>query len=194
MAAGIIAPSTATAEDRYVYVVNQSTHMVAEVFAHNTDEGGAIVLWANYGGQSEQFKVEPQGDGWFGLVAKHSGKCLGRTLDTTKNTVLQQECSGLSSNPIGTRNLWRTQEIPKSASDCANPNQCFGGSRTVIQNQYGGGRFCLDADNGRAPNPPVQGARLQAWPCITKYSDWNAVNQDWQLVNVQDWGTGPHVH
>lgn len=195
--AGLVCPTTAAAEDQYFYVVNQSTNKVAEVFAHEQGDEKAIVLWSNYGGDSEQFKQVPVGDGWFALVAKHSGKCLGRTLITWGsdiNKVVQDKCGILSNSPFNNHQLWRMETIPKQASDCANPNQCFAGSRTVLHNQYGGGRFCLDAANAKAPTPPVEGAPLQAWPCIKKFSDWNAVNQDWQIVRTQDWGPGPNVH
>lgn len=191
---GIATPTRATADDQYFYVVNQSTNKVAEVFAHEQGEEKPIVLWTNYGGESEQFRQVAAGDGWFALVAKHSGKCLGRTVVTTSNKAVQDECGILSSSPFNDQQLWRMETIPKKASDCANPNQCFGGSRTVLHNKYGGGRFCLDAANAKAPTPPVEGAPLQAWPCIKKFSDWNAVNQDWQIVRTQDWGPGPNVH
>ncbi|MFD6888879.1 RICIN domain-containing protein [Streptomyces sp. NPDC059957] len=189
LAAGIISPSTATAQEQYFYVVNQGTNMVAEVFAHNTADGAATVLWTNYGGESEQFRMDFHDDGWFTLTAKHSGKCLGRAYSSSSSSVIQKSCPSLNEE----KDLWRTQEIRKTASDCANVNQCFGGSRTVLQNKYGGGRFCLDAANATAPKPPGEGAGLQTWTCIKKFGDWNAVNQDWRLVKTQDWGSGPVV-
>ncbi|MFD8141768.1 RICIN domain-containing protein [Streptomyces sp. NPDC059708] len=188
---GLIAPSTATAEDQYFYVVNQSTKMVAEVFAHNLDDEGRVVLWPNYGGDSEQFKKQFTYNSWFLLIAKHSGKCLSRTAAAGGIAVVQKPC-----DPGQNAQQWKPREVPRTSADCADPNHCFGGSRTVLDNlanRYDGPK-CLDADNGSAPTPPKQGVRLQIWPCIKKSSDWNVVNQDWQLVRTQDWGTSPNVH
>ncbi|MFF3087586.1 RICIN domain-containing protein [Streptomyces nojiriensis] len=192
-AASIIAPSAAVAEDQYYYVANQGTNMVAEVFAHSQADSAPVVLWPNYGGESEQFKKVDLNGGAFALVARHSGKCLAHSWDTKNNAVLQTTCGALGSQPYDFFQIWVTREVQKTASDCGG-GPCFGGSRTVLVNYWAGWRNCLDSANGNAPAPPKQGAGLQTWPCIKKFSDWNAVNQDWRLVKTQDWGGGPNVH
>jgi hypothetical protein len=80
------------------------------------------------------------------------------------------------------------------STDCANPNQCFGGERYVLENYYNPlHRSCLDAANGNFPAPPKKGAALIAFDCIPKYSAPNYVNQEWELVKIADWGAAP-VH
>ncbi|MFF1497862.1 RICIN domain-containing protein [Streptomyces sp. NPDC058304] len=158
VAAGIVAPTTATAQEQYYYVVNKRTNMVAEVFAHSLDEGAWVALWPNYGGDSEQFeKVDKGGDDWFWLVAKHSGKCLSRTRDKTSTAVVQSDCYVPSKPWFGsdTRQLWRVRQVHKTAAECPNRNQCFAAFRTVLDNWYISN--CLDAANAKAPTPPAQG-------------------------------------
>jgi len=71
----------------------------------------------------------------------------------------------------------------------------FRGQRQILQNYYDKGKRCLDAANGKFPAPPLQGAGLQAWDCISKFSAANAVNQEWELINIKDWNApGPVVH
>lgn len=184
VAAGVVAPTTATAEEQYYYVVNQRTNMVAEVFAHSLDEGAWVALWPNYGGDSEQFRKVDRHDGWFWLVAKHSGKCLSRTRDETSTAVVQSACyfpRRWEGDDV--RQLWRVRQVRKTDAECSNRNQCFAAFRTVLDNWYKS--KCLDAANAKAPAPPAQGTALQTWPCISKFSDWNAVNQEWELVNTQ---------
>nr|WSZ99513.1 RICIN domain-containing protein [Streptomyces sp. NBC_00857] len=189
LAAGLVAPSAATAEDQYFYISNRSSGMVAEVFAHSVDNEARVVLWPNYGGDSEQFKQQFTTSGWFLLIAKHSGKCLSRSLNGGgTGSVVQSACD--SSQLI---QQWRPRQVSKTSNECSDPNHCFGGSRTVLDNKWN--RYkCLDAANGKAPTPPAKGVALQTWPCIRKFSDWNVVNQEWELVRTQDWGIGPHVN
>jgi hypothetical protein len=186
----------AEADGPYFYVVNSATRMMAEVFAHRTDNGSPVVLWPFYSGASQQFMVQrlagnpnlPQEEPWFLLRARHSGKCLKTAGYQSGAAVVQDECGGDASQ------MWRVRTVVKTAADCANPNQCFGGSRHVLENYYDRGRRCLDAANGNFPAPPAQGAGLQAWDCIPRFSAPNAVNQEWELVNIQDWGApGPVV-
>ncbi|MGI5479033.1 RICIN domain-containing protein [Streptomyces lavendofoliae] len=181
-AGGVIAPpTTAAAEDQYFYIVNQSTDMAAEVFAHSQAENARVVLWPNYGGESQQFRQQFTTDGWFLLVAKHSGKCLsGSNADSRSGPVVQRTCNGELSQQ------WRTRTVSKTPDECGDPNRCFGGSRTVLDNKHFRYR-CLDAANAQAPTPPVQGAALQTWLCVHKFSAWNQVNQNWELVRTQDW-------
>jgi hypothetical protein len=81
-----------------------------------------------------------------------------------------------------------------TSADCADPNQCFGGERLVLENYYDEHhRSCLDAANGNFPAPPAKGAALIAFDCIPKFSAPNYVNQEWELVNILDWGPSGHL-
>lgn len=189
------APATA---EEYFYVVNTGTKMMAEVLAHRTDIGSPVVLWPHYGGDSQQFYVwhlksiglfpASDGDPWFLLKAKHSGKCLKTSGYQSGAPIVQAECGGDASQ------MWKVNTIAMTPAECPG-GRCFAFQRHVLQNYYDKGKRCLDAANGKFPAPPLQGAPLQAWDCIGKFSAANAVNQDWELVNVRDWDApGPVVH
>lgn len=197
-AAALIPMSRAAADGPYFYIMNSGTGMTAEVFAHHTEDGSAVVLWGHYGGESEQFAVESDGNflysdedqqtKWFLLRARHSGKCLKTDGWQSGAPVVQAECSGDASQ------LWRVRTISMTAAECADPGQCFGGYRRLLENYYDRGRRCLDAANGAFPTPPPEGAGLQAWDCIAAFSSPNAVNQGWELVYTEHWGqSGPIV-
>jgi hypothetical protein len=186
----------AAADDEYFYVVNTATKMMAEVFAHHTEVGSAVVLWPFYGGSSQQFFVwhlkspgafPVDGDPWFLLKARHSGLCLKTNLYQSGAPIVQAECDGDASQ------MWKVQTIAMTPGECPS-GRCFGGQRQVLQNYYDRGKRCLDAANGKFPAPPLQGAGLQAWDCISKFSAANAVNQEWELINIRDWNApGPVV-
>jgi hypothetical protein len=179
--------------------------MMAEVFAHDLNDGARVVLWPAYGGTSQQFTVEdqhlekgppgalfpePEEAGWVFLRARHSGKCLVRSGTQTGAPVVQQTC--LESSDW--QRLWRVRHVVMTSADCANPNQCFGGERLVLENYYDEHhRSCLDAANGNFPAPPAKGTALIAFDCIPKFSAPNYVNQEWQLVNILDWGPSAHL-
>jgi hypothetical protein len=57
----------------------------------------------------------------------------------------------------------------------------------VLENFYDRGRRCLDAAHGHLPGAPEQGAGLRAWDCVASFSAPNAINQEWELVDVQEW-------
>ncbi|WP_078988026.1 RICIN domain-containing protein [Streptomyces sp. XY332] len=188
VAAGLFAPSTADAQEQYYYIVNNSTNMVAAVASSSLDEGAWVTLWPQEGSENQQFsKIDASGN-WFLLRAKHSGKCLSRTRDNSSRAIIQTDCRP-PTVPGGPRSdvrqLWRVREVRKTPAECPDRNQCFAAYRTVLDNWYNSD--CLDAANAKAPIPPVQGTALQAWECINKFSDWNAVNQDWDVVKTQDW-------
>ena len=185
----------AAAGDRYVYIVNTRTHMLAEVFAHHVEVGARVVLWPHYGGESQQFKVEelpvspnhPYDRPWFLLRARHSNKCL-RAGEQSGAPVVQAVCTGEA------KQMWRVRIVEMTPAECGTPNQCFGGRRSLLENAFDYERRCLDAANGGFPAPPEKGAGLQVFECIPKFSAPNAVNQEWELVNIQDWGApGPVV-
>jgi hypothetical protein len=203
LAALAIVPFTippAGAKSSYYYIVNTATKMVAEVFAHNQGSGARVVLWPYYGGDSEQFFLdrkpqqgipEPVEEQWFLLHSKHTQgkKCLKTNGYQSGAPVVQADCGGDASQ------LWRVRIVAMTPAECGNRNRCFAGQRLVLENYYDRGRRCLDAVNGHFPAPPGQGTGLQAWDCIPKYSAPNAVNQEWELVNVDDWNAaGPDVH
>lgn len=184
--------------DEYFYVVNSGTRMMAEVFAHRTDIGSPVVLWPHYGGDSQQFFVwylkslglfpDADGDPWFLLKAKHSGLCLKTSGYQSGAPIVQAECGGDASQ------MWKVNTIAMTPAECPG-GHCFAFERKVLQNYYDRGKRCLDAANGKFPAPPLQGAPLQAWDCIGKFSAPNAINQEWELVNVRDWDApGPVVH
>lgn len=189
-AASTIVSQSAAADGSYFYIVNSGTGMMAEVFAHRTDDGAPVVLWPHYAGTSQQFKVQrlsrnwnqPQEEQWFLLRARHSDKCLKTNGYKSGAAVVQAVCNGDASQ------MWRVRKVVTTAADCTNPNQCFRDQRSVLENYYDRGRRCLDAANRNFPAPPAKGAGLQAWDCIPRFSAPNAVNQDWVLVNIQDWG------
>jgi len=183
-------PQATAADGRYFYVVNLGTRMMAEVTAHRTDDGAPVVLWPNNGGTSQQFSVqrlaqpgnpEPLPEQWFLLQARHSGKCLKTDGFQPGAAVIQETCSGDSSQ------LWRLRTVIMTAAECPVRSQCFVGRRLVLENYYDRGRRCLEAANGHLPGPPTQGAGLRAWNCIATFSAPNAVNQDWELVDTQEW-------
>jgi len=170
----------AAADGPYYYIVNSATKMMVEVFAHRTDDGSPVVLWPHYGGTSQQFHPEVvfHTDA-FRLRARHSGKCLQVVGDQSGAAVIQAECMGDASQ------IWRVREVSKTSAECSDPNHCFGGFRHVLENFRG--HRCLDAANANFPAPPAQGAGLQAWDCIPRFSAPNFVNQDWELFNTNDW-------
>jgi hypothetical protein len=184
------------ADGPYFYIVNSTTRMMAEVFAHRTDDDSPVVLWPHYGGASQQFTVQrlagngpyqPEHERWFLLRARHSDKCLKTAGFQSGAPVVQAVCSGDASQ------MWRVRTVAMSAAECPS-GQCFGGWRRLLENYYDRGRRCLDAANGNFPAPPQQGAGLQAWDCIKQFTAPNAVNQGWELISVQDWDApGPRV-
>lgn len=194
LAVTTVAPAAA---DEYFYVVNTATKMMAEVFAHNMNVGANVVLWPHYGGDSQTFYVwhlsspggfPVDGDPWFLLKAKHSGLCLKTSGFQSGAPIVQAECGGDASQ------MWKVNTIAMTPAECPS-GRCFGGQRQILQNYYDRGKRCLDAANGKFPALPLQGAGLQAWDCIGKFSAANAVNQEWELVNIRDWNApGPVVH
>jgi Ricin-type beta-trefoil lectin domain len=185
-----VLPQSAFADVPYFYVVNSGTRMMAEVLAHRTEDGAPVVLWPHHGGPSEQFSVErlarpgspePLQEQWFLLRARHSGKCLKTNGFRTGAAIVQETCSGDASQ------LWRLRAVVTTAADCPARQQCAFGRRTVLENYFDRGRRCLDAANGQLAGPPEQGANLQAWDCVGRFSAANAANQDWDLVDVREW-------
>jgi hypothetical protein len=174
-------PQTAAPEEiPYFYLLNTSTRMMAEVIAHRTDDGAPVILRPHFGGPSQQFSIqrlaragdtEPVQDQWFLLRARHSGKCLKTNGFGPGVTVVQETCSGDASQ------LWRLRTLASGG---------FMARRTVLQNFFGRGR-CMDAANGLTPGLPEQGNTLVVRECIAGFSAPNAVNQEWELVDVQDW-------
>lgn len=183
-------PDPAVAQVPYFYVVNAGTLMMAEVLAHRTDDGAPVVLWPNYGSPSQQFSIqrlprsgdtEPLQEQWFLLRARHSAKCLGTTGFQAGAPVVQETCSGDASQ------LWRLRAVAMTAAECAPRSRCVMGRRTVLENYHDRGRRCLDAANGHITGLPEQGSGLQARECVARFSAPNAANQEWELVDVQDW-------
>jgi Ricin-type beta-trefoil lectin domain len=175
------------AADGPYYVVNSATKMMAEVFARRTDNGAPVILWPNYGSPSQQFfpLVVAHTD-VFRLQAVHSGKCLQAAGDQSGTAVVQAECIGDKSQ------IWRVREVRITPAECPT-GMCFAVFRRVLENFRA--HRCLDAANARFPAPPAQGAGLQVWDCIPRYTAPNAVNQDWELVNINNWGApGPFIH
>jgi hypothetical protein len=191
VAAALVAfPRTAAADDvPYFYVLNTGTRMMAEVLARRTDDGAPVVLWPHYGDWSQQFSIQrlsrsgdpgPLQDQWFLLRARHSGKCLKTNGFQSIATIVQETCSGDASQ------LWRLRTLVMTGVECPARSRCFMGRRTVLENFYGRGR-CMDAANGLIPGLPEQGNTLLARQCIAGFSAPDAVNQEWELVDVQDW-------
>lgn len=196
LAAMLVSPP-AVADGPYYYVVNPGTQMAAEVFAHHTEDGSAVVLWSVYGGTSQQFTVQrlegngpyqPEEERWFLLRVRHADKCLKTDGFQSGAPVVLAPCGGDASQ------MWRERMVSMTAAGCGSPGGCFAGFRRVIENYYDRGRRCLDAANAAFPNPPPEGAGLQAFDCIDRYSAPNAINQEWELVRIEDWGApGPVV-
>ncbi|MFF1498244.1 hypothetical protein, partial [Streptomyces sp. NPDC058304] len=62
--------------------------------------------------------------------------------------------------------------------------------RSFAQLKGIGGRASHDSIlswNRVSTEPGTVQTALQTWPCISKFSDWNAVNQEWELVKTQEW-------
>jgi hypothetical protein len=187
----------AAADDEYFYVVNSSTKMTAEVMGHSKDLGARVGLWPYYGGTSQQFATVwtkspgafpiSEKEPWFLLKARHSGWCLRTNGYQSGAPIIQAECGGESGQ------MWRVRTIAMTPAECPG-GRCFASERHVLQNYYDSGERCLDAANGKFPAPPLQGTGLQAWDCIGKFSAANAVNQEWELININDWNApGPVV-
>ncbi len=96
-------PQAAAADGPYFYIVNSGTRMMAEVFAHHTDNGARVVLWPHYGGTSQQFTVQrlplrnsyqPPEEQWFLLRARHSDKCPKTDGYQSGAPVVQAVCGG----------------------------------------------------------------------------------------------------
>ena len=137
-AAFTLASRSTAADGSYFYIVNSSTRMIAEVFAHRTDDGSPVVLGPHYGGTSQQFTVQrlplnhlqPKEEQWFLLRARHSDKCLKTAGYQSGAPGVQAGCGGDASQ------MSRVRTVAKSPAECANPNQCFGGQRHVLGNYY----------------------------------------------------------
>jgi hypothetical protein len=189
-AALIAVSQPAFADVPYFYVVNAGTRMVGTVLAHRNDDGSPVVLSPSHGDSSQQFSVErlprpgnpePVHEQWFLLRARHSGKCLKTNGFRSGAAIVQERCSGDASQ------MWRLRSVAMTAAECPTRNKCIVGRRTVVENYYDRGRRCLHAANGYLSGPPEQGAGLQAWDCIARFSAPNAVNQEWELVYAQEW-------
>nr|WP_256735180.1 RICIN domain-containing protein [Variovorax sp. dw_954] len=119
---------------------------------------------------------------WFLLQARHSGKCLKINGFRAGAAIVQETCSWDASQ------MWRLRTVVMTAAECSTRNQCFVGRRTVLENYYDNrGRRCLDAANGYFSGAPEQGAGLRASDCIARFSVPTAANQEWELVDVQEW-------
>jgi len=195
VSAAITAIPQAAAADQDVYIVNSRTRMVADVYAFSTDNGSPVVLWTYGGTPNQQFTLQrlppnfgyqPVEEQWFLLRARHSGKCLKTAGYQSGAPVVQSECIGEAAQ------MWRVRQVRMTTAECPS-GRCFAAYREVLENAYDRGRRCLDAANAKFPAPPAQRAPLQAWNCIPKFSAPNFVNQEFGLVNVQDWGFTPVV-
>jgi len=49
---------------------------VLDVANGSTANGAGVVQWDYWGGDNQKWSLEPVGDGYYKLVAKHSGKVL----------------------------------------------------------------------------------------------------------------------
>lgn len=123
-------------------IINDTTGLVVEVFAHSGDENARTVIWSNYGGSSERFIVRTTSglplccggiSASFKLVAQHSRMCLtGQgSWDVVGRTAVMKTCGSAE----GRKQSWFLREIPMTPSDCPS-GQCFAVSRFVLVNSW----------------------------------------------------------
>ncbi|MFC0626992.1 ThuA domain-containing protein [Kribbella deserti] len=87
----------ATTSDGFTRVNNRNdATKVVDVSGVSTSDNAGLQLWAYGGGNNQQWKAVPEGDGYFHFVARHSNKCLtvpnGSTADSVQ--LVQLTCNG----------------------------------------------------------------------------------------------------
>jgi hypothetical protein len=153
------ASSAATAQTHYIK--SFLTGKCVEVFAHNADNGGAVLQWDCYGGTSEQWAfVSVDGSSspdYYYLVAQHDQKCL------TVNT------NNANGDFLGDVNQWQC---------LGQANQMWhviGGPNGTVQLQLKDKNGCLSLDTrGGTGN----GQPLLNWACNQANS-----TELWQLAS-----------
>jgi hypothetical protein len=155
-------------------IVNRSTGLRADVEWASTADLTRVFLYGNNASASQEFNILDDGNGFFRIQARHSGKCL--MLDwrsgyyTNGTGVVQYGCQAINYGP----GEWRV-----ITSGCINTSG-FCMQRHMLQNRYTG--RCLDAN---APSgQPGWYSYLQQWDCIRTGLEWNWKNQDFDLVST----------
>lgn len=64
--------------DYYVFAAKNS-NMGLDVYGRNMEDGAKVGQWDYVGGDNQQWQFKPVGEGYFEIIARHSGKLLGAT-------------------------------------------------------------------------------------------------------------------
>ena len=78
-----------------------------DVGGSSTENGSAVIQWQCHGGDNQVWNVEPADDGYWRMVARHSGKCLDVSGESTEDgaPVVQWQCHS------GANQQWRIEPI-----------------------------------------------------------------------------------
>jgi hypothetical protein len=151
----------------------------ADVMWGSTAPYQGVFLWSDNTSLSQEFVFLDSGNGYYQIMARHSGLCLmldwrgGTNVNGTQ--ILQYPCQDASYWPSQWAISWIWQPSPPCPT-----GGCFDTSAWYVRivNHYTG--RCLDANNPAGGLPPQQ-AVLQQWDCISSPSQWNHWNQMWTL-------------
>jgi len=87
---------TATSGGYYRFGTSNNTNQVWDVANVSTADGAVIHLWEYVGGLNQQWLPVSEGNGYYHLVARHTGKCLDVPNASTADSVQLQQytCNG----------------------------------------------------------------------------------------------------
>ncbi len=127
-------------------------------------DGADIQQWARHEGESQQWRIDDQGNGWYTLTARHSGKVMEVEGASTAPGAQVQQWTGNSN----AHQQWRIEPM--------------GGGWYKLTARHSG--HCLDVDQSST----AAGARLQQW------DDNGTAAQRWSLELVPITPTGVASH
>ena len=74
----------------YYEIVSRNSDKCLDVYGASTDAAASVIQWSCHGGENQQWRIEPTGDGAFQIAARHSGQVLdvyGALLDEATPTI-----------------------------------------------------------------------------------------------------------
>lgn len=76
---------TITFGNPVTYLIKDAAGLALEVGELNRDNGGAVRIWDSEGGDAQQWRFEPAGDGFYRIRNVFSGKLLDTALQGVEN-------------------------------------------------------------------------------------------------------------
>ena len=144
-------PAPVKENEWYVILAKQS-NLCLDVRGKSIDKGAELIQYDYWGGENQQWKLAPVGDGYCRIIARHSGNCLDvRGMSKDNGATLQQwHYWG------GDNQKWKLEPVG-------------GGYFRIIAKHSG---MCLDVDGKRGDR---RGAHIVQWNCR------RGKNQLWKL-------------